>query len=193
MRLALDHLVLAARTLGEGVAWCETTLGLRPEATVLGNGVSINPSLDVGVHTITLTVTDDENDTSTDTVQITVNAPPPPPANPLHSGDLDRSSANNGKNWWRATVVVTIHNGNDAPVPNATVFIQWGGGASGTANLATDANGRCTFISGNISKSSSSATLSITGVNHATLTYSAAANHDPDGDSNGTSITINKP
>ena len=30
--LALDHLVLAARTLAEGVAWCETTLGLRPEA-----------------------------------------------------------------------------------------------------------------------------------------------------------------
>jgi len=32
MTLALDHLVLAARTLDEGVAWCETTLGLRPEA-----------------------------------------------------------------------------------------------------------------------------------------------------------------
>jgi len=32
MALALDHLVLAARTLDEGVAWCETTLGLRPEA-----------------------------------------------------------------------------------------------------------------------------------------------------------------
>ena len=30
--LALDHLVLAARTLAEGVAWCEATLGLRPEA-----------------------------------------------------------------------------------------------------------------------------------------------------------------
>jgi hypothetical protein len=30
--LALDHLVLAARTLDEGVDWCETTLGLRPEA-----------------------------------------------------------------------------------------------------------------------------------------------------------------
>jgi len=30
--LALDHLVLAARTLAEGVAWCEVTLGLRPEA-----------------------------------------------------------------------------------------------------------------------------------------------------------------
>jgi catechol 2,3-dioxygenase-like lactoylglutathione lyase family enzyme len=32
VRLALDHLVLAARTLDEGVAWCENTLGLRPEA-----------------------------------------------------------------------------------------------------------------------------------------------------------------
>ena len=32
MTLALDHLVLAARTLEEGVAWCETTFGLRPAA-----------------------------------------------------------------------------------------------------------------------------------------------------------------
>ena len=32
MTLALDHLVLAASTLDEGEAWCETTLGLRPEA-----------------------------------------------------------------------------------------------------------------------------------------------------------------
>ena len=32
MTLMLDHLVLAACTLDEGVAWCEATLGLRPEA-----------------------------------------------------------------------------------------------------------------------------------------------------------------
>ena len=32
MTLALDHLVLAAHTLDEGLAWCEATLGLRPEA-----------------------------------------------------------------------------------------------------------------------------------------------------------------
>jgi hypothetical protein len=32
MTLALDHLVIAARTLAEGVAWCEATLGLRPGA-----------------------------------------------------------------------------------------------------------------------------------------------------------------
>ncbi len=32
MPLEPDHLVLAARTLDEGVAWCESALGLRPEA-----------------------------------------------------------------------------------------------------------------------------------------------------------------
>jgi hypothetical protein len=35
--------------------------------------------------------------------------------------------------------------------------------------------------------------LTTTGVTHATLTYSSAANHDPDGDSNATSIIVNKP
>ena len=32
MPLALDHLVLAARTLDEGVDWCEAMLGIRPES-----------------------------------------------------------------------------------------------------------------------------------------------------------------
>ena len=32
MRLALDHLVIAACTLDEGVDWCDATLGLRPAA-----------------------------------------------------------------------------------------------------------------------------------------------------------------
>lgn len=30
MRTALDHLVVAARTLDDGVAWCESTLGVTP-------------------------------------------------------------------------------------------------------------------------------------------------------------------
>ncbi len=30
--LALDHLVLAARTLTQGLDWCEATLGIRPDA-----------------------------------------------------------------------------------------------------------------------------------------------------------------
>jgi hypothetical protein len=119
--------------------------------------------------------------------------PPPPPADPLHCGDLDRSAANSGKNNWKATVVITMHDGNHAPAQGATVSIQWSGGASSSSSAVTDANGRCTFISGNISKQSPNATLTITSASHATLTYFVAANHDPDGDSTGTSITVNKP
>ena len=47
-------------------------------------------------------------------------------------------------------------------------------------------------LSGAISKSSHNATLTVTSATNTTLTYSAAANHDPDGDSNGTSITVRK-
>jgi hypothetical protein len=35
--------------------------------------------------------------------------------------------------------------------------------------------------------------FTVNNVTHATLTYNAADNHDPDGDSNGTVIVVNKP
>lgn len=119
-------------------------------------------------------------------------APPPAPANPLHCGDLDGTSANSGKNW-KATVVATVHDGNDNPVSGATVSIRWSGGFSGSASLTTDANRRCAFVTGNIPKTTTSATLTIVNVSHPSLTYSASANHDPDADSSGTTILVNKP
>jgi hypothetical protein len=33
----------------------------------------------------------------------------------------------------------------------------------------------------------------VTNVSHASLPYQPADNHDPDGDSNGTAITVSKP
>jgi hypothetical protein len=44
-----------------------------------------------------------------------------------------------------------------------------------------------------ILKKTGSVTFAVVNVTHATLTYASAANHDPEGDSNGTSITVSRP
>jgi hypothetical protein len=46
---------------------------------------------------------------------------------------------------------------------------------------------------GNIHKRNSSTTFTVDDVSHASLTYDSSANTDPDGDSDGTSITVSKP
>ena len=60
------------------------------------------------------------------------------------------------------------------------------------AHLRHRANGRCTITSSSIAKRTGSVTFTVTSV-AAALPYVAAANGDPDGDSNGTSIVVAKP
>ncbi len=127
-------------------------------------------------------------------------APPPtptptntPPVVTMHVGDLDGSSAWINKNNWRATVTITIHDASHNAVNNATVYGTWSGGYSGSDQCTTNASGQCTVQTGNVSKKAASVTFTVDNVTHATYTYQSADNHDPDGDSNGTVITVNKP
>jgi hypothetical protein len=69
---------------------------------------------------------------------------------------------------------------------------EWSGGTSGSAQAVTDASGQCTFESESLLKRNGTATLTVTGVSHTDYAYDATANHDPDGDSDGTSITVSK-
>lgn len=117
-------------------------------------------------------------------------APPIPPADPLHCGDLDGLGANSGK-YWKATVAVTIHDGNESPVQGASVSAHWG--TDPPTSGVTDATGRITFTLNSISKQISAVTLTIDEVTYPGLNYSALDNHDLDGDSNGTTITVSKP
>jgi hypothetical protein len=73
-------------------------------------------------------------------------------------------------------------------VEGAVVYLAWEGG-SGPSSCATGAGGSCTVHTSNLS-SPAKVTLTITGVVIAGGTYDAGSNQDPDGDSNGTSITI---
>jgi hypothetical protein len=109
----------------------------------------------------------------------------------MHVGDLDGSSTLSGRGW-NANVLVTVHSAGETPVTNATVNGSWSNGASGTGSCVTNASGQCTISKSGLSNTVSSVTFAVTGVTHASNTYQSGANHDPDGDSNGTSIIVQK-
>jgi PKD repeat protein len=137
-----------------------------------------------GTYAVTLTVTDNGSATGTQVQNITVVAPT------LHVGDLDRASTIQ-QNAWTATVTITVHTSSHSPLANAVVSAAWSGGSTGSCT--TNATGRCAVSRSGIPKSTGSVTLTVTNVALATFVYKPANNHDPDGDSNGSAITVTKP
>jgi hypothetical protein len=115
----------------------------------------------------------------------------PVPGSTMHVGDLDGSSTING-NRWNANVLVTIHNTGENPVANATVNGSWSNGAVGSGSCITNGAGQCTISRNNLKNTVSNITFTVTSVTHASNTYQAGGNHDPDGDSNGTTIVVSK-
>lgn len=118
---------------------------------------------------------------------------PPPAPESVHVGDMDGSSENSGRRRWRASVSISILNQNGDPESNTEVMGSWSGGASGTATCTTDSNGDCNVTSSRIKNSKSTATFTVTDVVNTSISYDSTLNSDPDGDSNGTSITVGKP
>jgi hypothetical protein len=139
--------------------------------------------------TVTATATDTVGQTASNSVHVTVDNSGPAT---MHVGDLDGSSTNQGRTW-TAIVTITIHDASHNPVSDATVYGTWSVGASGTDSATTDANGECTVSFAGIRKRNGSATFTVENVTHAILSYDSTANRDPDGDSDGTSITVYKP
>lgn len=118
---------------------------------------------------------------------------PTPAPSTLHVGDLDGSASNVSLRFWRASITITVHNATHAPAANAKVTGSWSGGPTGSSSCTTNSSGQCT-VSKNLSRSNyASATFSVTNVTLSGYTYDSSANHDPDGDSNGTSITVYRP
>jgi hypothetical protein len=105
----------------------------------------------------------------------------------MHIADLD-GSAFTMRRSWTATVAVTVRDAAEAPVSGATVSGTWKRGI--LATCTTDASGTCSV---SMVTRARSERFTVTGTTHSILTYDPDANTDPDGDSNGTLIKIQRP
>ena len=137
----------------------------------------------VGTYTVTLSVTDNRGATSTQTRTVTTVAPE------MHVGDLERASTNE-KGTWTATVTVAVHDSAHAPVANTVVSGFWNSGSTGSCT--TTGTGQCAVSRSGISKAASSVNFTVTNLARAPFVYRPASNHDVDGDSTGTAVTVTR-
>jgi hypothetical protein len=111
-------------------------------------------------------------------------------ATTLSISDLDGSVTLKAKGKrWQADVSVSVADDLGDAVANATVSGVWSGDASGTGSCVTDGSGRCVVSQGGLANRSGAASFTVTGIT-GSLVYDPAGNADPDGDSDGTSITV---
>ncbi len=149
-----------------------------------GSGATVSHTYTAGTYTVTLTVVDNGGAVSTQSKSVTVTQAS------MHVGDLDGASTVQSGGW-TAMVTSTVHDSSHSPVANATVSGSWSNG--GTGSCTTSGSGQCAVSQSGLPRRTGSVTFTVASVTHATLTYKAADNHDPDGDSNGTSITVSRP
>jgi serine protease AprX len=114
----------------------------------------------------------------------------PPLPSVLHTGDLDPSSAWVTSTRWRAKATIGVHDQAHAPLAGVVVTGVWSGNT--TVQCTTNSNGRCA-VSKRFGRTRASATFSVTKLAVGGYTYDATANHDPDGDSDGTTVTVVRP
>jgi hypothetical protein len=112
----------------------------------------------------------------------------------MYVADLDEVSSVNGSKW-RTTVTITVLDANQNPVAAAEVFGTWSYGSS--KDCTTDNSGQCSLASNEVEADQvSSITFSVDNITHPEpliLAYDAAGNSDPDGDSDGTTISVDSP
>ena len=147
----------------------------------------------IGSHTLTAShnLTDDNATNNQASTSVTVNSS----STVIHIGNLDATTSRNGSNW-SATVEITVHDADHNPLNGATVVGHWSvlGLNSDTCTTGDlGGNGTCIMLFPSLKKNVFSVNFTVVSVTMAGRTYDRTLNHDPDGDSNGTTIRVNRP
>lgn len=151
--------------------------------------------------TVTSTPTLTATPTSTSTATNTPTQTPTPTVTPtateqpqafFHVADLDGESFSPGGLVWGANVAVALHDTVLNPIEGATVTGSWSNG-TGSGTCTTNAQGICNVSTGeSVPRTVNQVTFTVETVSKPGFGYDASLNHDPDGDSNGTSITVER-
>jgi hypothetical protein len=138
---------------------------------------------DNGSHEITAMATDTKGQTSDHSITVTVTN------EYVHIGDLDASSRRFGWGFWRATITFTVHDSWHDPVEGATVYGVFNDGSS-LFKCTTKIDGTCNVKGYQFYLNC--LTFTVLDISHPDYFYDPTIdeNHDPDGDSDGTNITV---
>jgi len=161
--------------------------------TTLTFSWSTSSTTSIGSHTLTAShnLTDDNATNNQASTSVTVNSS----STVIHIGNLDATTSRNGSNW-SATVEITVHDADHNPLNGATVVGHWSvlGLNSDTCTTGDlGGNGTCIVLFPSLKKNVFSVNFTVVSVTMAGRTYDRTLNHDPDGDSNGTTIRVNRP
>ncbi|MFK5635256.1 N-acetylmuramoyl-L-alanine amidase [Ornithinimicrobium sp. LYQ103] len=136
--------------------------------------------------TVTAVATDTGGRSTTHSVTVTVMNGVGTPGS-VHVGDLDGTVASQ-KSRWTAGVEVTVVDGVGAVVGGALVSGAWT--TTGTTDSCTTGSDGTCSVSQGAGKGTGSLTFVVDDVKKDTLSYAPDDNDDPDGDSDGTTITV---
>ncbi|GAA3763210.1 hypothetical protein GCM10022240_14540 [Microbacterium kribbense] len=129
---------------------------------------------------------------------LTLNEPsgpaPTPTPTPVtyHVGDLDNVTIPSSSRNWKPLVTATVLDENGVAVAGATVSGTFTDN-KGTVTCTTTADGTCTLGNVTLRQSVTSTVFTVTDVVESSSVYASGSNSDPDGDSNGTVISIPRP
>jgi hypothetical protein len=110
----------------------------------------------------------------------------------MHVGDLD-GAPRVDFDIWGARATITVHGTGHGPLANAQVTGTWSSPGIGQGSCTTNALGQCVVRIGPLPLQQPTVAFTVANVTRPGFTYQPQQNHDPDGDSDGTSITVAHP
>jgi hypothetical protein len=181
-------LVLTDATAGNLPVGSQTFAGLAIGASATGIINWNTAGVAISGHILTATQKLPDANASNNARAIAITVSPPS----VHVGNLDGLATSTGDTW-SATVRITAHDWRHSPLNGVTVRASWNSGPEVqcvTADGDGVGPGTCILVFSSIPITTRSAYFGINGLTAAGYTYKPAANHDPDGSSNGYSLYV---